>query len=151
MSTGAAQLLAGLLVGLGLLLIGVYIGLGVREGREADRHAKIALARIAARGGDRAPVIYMTPRPAAAPAPAFYRPGYADPFPRAGRFDLEAGYITGTAGVGWPTPELPHDPASRPATSLVDLDGAVRLMCLETEQYIANLIAGTYHAERNGN
>lgn len=144
MSTGAAQLLTGLLFGLALLSLGLYIGLGIREDREAERHAKVALARIAARDADRAPVIYVTPRPAPAAAPRFYRPGYADPFPRAGRFDLgRPGQLDGLQA-----PELPHDPDLRPITSPVDLDGAVRLMCLDTEQYVASLIAGTHHAER---
>jgi len=137
-----AELAAGLLIGLGLFALGAYVGLGVREDREADRHAKVALARIAARGADHAPIIYMHPAPA--PAPRFYRPGYAEAFPRPGRFVVDLGQLAGAEA-----PQLPHGPALRPATSPVDLDGAVRLMCLETEQYVATLIAGTYHAERN--
>jgi hypothetical protein len=137
-SLGAAQLLAGLLLGLGLLSLGLYVGLGVREDREADRHARIALARITAREAARPPVLYLFPAPAAE-APPFYRPGYAEAFPRPGRFTVEH-----------PGPGLPHGPAFRPITSPVDLDGAVRLMCIETELYVAALIAGTHHAERNG-
>ncbi len=144
MSLFVVQVAAGFLAGMGLLALGVNIGLRVHEDREADRHAKIALARIEARRAR--PAVYLLAAPPPAAAPRFYLPGYADPFPRAGRFAVDPGQL---AGAG--APQLPHDPASRPATSLVDLDGAVRLMCLETEQYIANLIAGTYHAERNGN
>lgn len=149
MSLGAAQLLAGLLIGLGLLFLGLYIGLGIREDREADRHVRIALARIAAREAARPPVLYLfsAARLPAAEAPPFYRPGYAEAFPRPGRFALEQpGQLAGAEA-----PELPHGPALRPITSPVDLDGAVRLMCIETELYVAALIAGTHHTERNGN
>ena len=147
-----AQIAAGFLAGAGLWFLGMYAGLGMREDREADRHARVMLARIAARQAARPPVYLMAPPPTASP-PQFYSPGYAEAFPRAGRFAVDpgqlAGYITGTAEVDWQAPQLPHGPALRPITSPVDLDGAVRLMCLETEEYVAALIAGTSHAERN--
>jgi hypothetical protein len=130
-----AEVVAGFLIGAGLWFLGFYVGLGVREDREAERHARIALARANARGAAGPTVYLMAPPPAA-----------ADPFPRPGRLALGAGYITGVPD--WPALELTHGPAPRPATSLVDLDGAVRLMCIEAEQYVANLIAGTRHAER---
>jgi hypothetical protein len=145
-STGWAELLAGLLIGLTLLGLGFYVGLGIREDREADRHAKVALARLEAVRTAR-PLAYAIPAPDHATAPAYYLPGYADPFPRPGRFAIEhAGQLAGAEA-----PQPPHGPASRPITSPVDLDGAVRLMCIEAEQYVANLIAGTYHAEGNEN
>jgi hypothetical protein len=129
MSTGLVQLAAGLLIGVGLFFLGAYVGLGVREDREAERHARIAQARAEARASAPSTVYLMAPPPAA-----------AVPFPRAGRLalDLEPAEV----------PQLPHDPASRPITSPVDLDGAVRLMCIEAEQYVARLIAESCHAER---
>jgi hypothetical protein len=138
-SLGLLQLAAGLLVGLGLLALGAYIGLGVREDREADRAAKVALARIAARQG-REIVYLMAPPPADRPRMPTGMPNYhpADLLPRAGRLALEPAEV----------PQLPHGPASRPIPSLVDLDGAVRLMCIEAEMYVAGLIAHSRHAER---
>lgn len=151
-SVGAAQLLTGLLFGLGLLFLGLWVGLGIREDREADRAAKVALARLQARQAARPPIAYLIPAPPTTSPPTFYRPGYAEAFPRPGRLAVDpgqlAGYITGTAGIDWPAPQLPHGPDLRPTTSPVDLDGAVRLMCLDAELYVANLIAGTYHTER---
>lgn len=144
MSTGLAQLLVGLLFGLGLLGLGLYIGLGIREDREADRHAKVAMARITARQDARPPV-YLVSAPAPSASPTFYLPGYADPFPRPGRFALEPRGQLAAAEA----PQTPHGADSRPTTSPIDLDGAVRIMCLDAEQYVAALIAGTYHAERN--
>lgn len=147
-SVGAAQLLTGLLFGLGLLGLGLYVGLGIREDREADRAAKVALARLQARQAARPPIAYLIPAPPTTSPPTFYRPGYAEAFPRPGRLTVDLGQLADDGGGQ--APELPHGPDLRPTTSLVDLDGAVRLMCLDAEQYVANLIAGTYHAERKG-
>jgi hypothetical protein len=135
------QLGAGLLIGAGLFFLGLYVGLGVREDREADRQARVATARIAARQGRE--LVYLMAPPPAGP-PTFYRPGYADPFPRPGLLTVDLGQLADEGQA----PEQPHGPAPRPITSPVDLDGAVRLMCIEAEQYVANLIAGTNHAER---
>lgn len=136
MTTGWAQLAAGLLIGAGLFFLGLYVGLGLREDREADRAARVAMARVAALATR--PTVYLMAPPA---PPSLF------PFPRAGLLPVDLGQLAG-AEVQAPAPELPHGPASRPATSLVDLDGAVRLMCIEAEQYVANLLAATYHAER---
>jgi hypothetical protein len=151
-STGLLQLGAGLLIGAGLFFLGLYVGLGIREDREAERHARIALARAEARGAAGATVYLLAPppdRPRMPTGRANYHPAdYLAPpaLPRAGRLAVDLGQLAdddeGQA------PELSHGPASRPTTSLVDLDGAVRLMCIETEQYVAGLIAQSCHAER---
>jgi hypothetical protein len=145
-SLGLVQLAAGVLIGAGLFFLGLYVGLGLREDREADRHARVMLARLEARPS-RATVYLMAPPPDTRP-PTFYRPGYAEAFPRPGRLAVDLGQLADDDEGQALAPELPRGPALRPITSPVDLDGAVRLMCIATEQYVANLIAGTHHAEK---
>jgi hypothetical protein len=141
MSLFMAEVVAGFLIGAGLWFLGFYFGLGLREDREADRHAKVALARVAARQG-REVVYLMAPPPSGPPMP--YRP---DPF--GGFISRNDGtQIEHAPGNGALAPQLPHGPALRPSTSPVDLDGAVRLMCIEAEMYVAGLIAHSRHAER---
>jgi hypothetical protein len=139
-----AEVVTGFLIGAGLWFLGFYVGLGMREDREAERHAKVAAARVAARQGRE--IVYLMAPPPSGP-PTFYQPvTIADPFPRPGLLTVDLGQLADDGGGQ--APELPHGPALRPITSPVDLDGAVRLMCIEAEQYVANLIAGTHHAER---
>lgn len=63
-------------------------------------------------------------------------PGYTDPFPRAGRFDVPA------------PPAAGHVAPTRPLTSPGDLDADVARMCDDNAIYVAALIARSRHTER---
>lgn len=146
------QICAGLLVGLGLVGLGVYIGLVITEAREEETRAAVLLAQLEER---RRPVGGPPwPELEAPVVAAYYLPGYAAPFPRAGRFELgpdQLGPLTGAlaemAELEAPFQNVPNVAASRPIPSPVDLDRDVRRMCNETEAYISELIEDTRHAQ----
>lgn len=146
------QICGGLLVGLGLVGLGVYIGLVITEAREDEARAAVLLAQLEER---RRPVGGPPwPELEAPVVAAYYLPGYAGPFPRAGRFELgpdQLGPLTGAlaemAELEAAFHDVPDITGPRPIPSPVDLDRDVRRMCNETEAYVSELIEGTRHAQ----
>lgn len=132
----------------GLVALGFWIARGISEDRAAEAEAARQLADLEARPSlllaDRVSpgIIALAPRYHMAPADLGpgRLPGYADPFPRAGLFDVTVP-LEDTAAA-------PHVDRDRPSPSPVDLEADVRRMCDETELYVAALIARTRHAER---
>lgn len=127
----------------GTLALGIWIGRGLADD-QADDDA-----------GRQLPALEVTPAAVTAPLrprmptgrpnyhPGDYVgpgriPGYTDPFPRAGRFDIPA------------PPAAGHAAPTRPLTSPGDLDADVARMCDDNAIYVAALIARSRHAERIG-
>lgn len=139
---------AGLAVLLGVFWLGVWVGLGMAE----DRRQRAECEALWEHARDR----HQAPRPTlllqAAPAhpadnlPPWRTPGYADVFPRPGRLLLEQ-VPAAVAAASWPTPTAPYLEPARPITSPVDLEAEVRRMCLDSELYVAALIARARHTE----
>ena len=135
-----------LLITCGLFTLGLYAGLSLTDDRaeaaeaaediECGHLAALAAAILEAEAG-----------------PDWRVPGYADPFPRAGRFILSDPplFTHRPAAVTLidmaPVSDAPHGRDSRPPTSPDDLDPAVRRLCEDTQLYVAALIARTRHAE----
>jgi hypothetical protein len=135
----------------GTLALGIWIGRAVAEDQAAEAAARRQLAALERRPR---PTLLLeavdrprlpTGRPNYHPADFIGRPrlpGYADPFPRPGRFDVTAVAVT---AVAMTAPDL--EP-SRPSTSPDDLEAEVGRMIRDSELYVAALIARTRHAER---
>jgi hypothetical protein len=142
--------LAALFILAGVFCLGIWVGLGLAEDRRQQAEADALEARTREQAAIAA-VIAATEAPAAEAGPDWRVPGYADPFPRPGRF------ITGvftesavevTVVDMAPVQDAPHGGTPSPSASLDELDPAVRRLCEETQQYVAALIARTRHAER---
>lgn len=122
----------------GTLALGVWIGRGLDDqaddgGQLAELEARPAAVTAPLR--PRAPTGRPNYRPAGSAAPGRI-PGYTDPFPRAGRFDIPA------------PPAAGHVAPTRPLTSPGDLDVDVARMCDDNAIYVAALIARSRHTER---
>lgn len=145
----AALIMAAALFSLGgFLVLGVWIGLGLAE----DRAAQAANDELWRRALERAEVAPAARVVLLEPVARPRLPGYAEHFPRPGRYDpgaapMFAGYARHLAEAS-ALISVPHAGSPRPAPSPVDLDADVRRMCDDTELYVAGLIARSRHAER---
>jgi len=140
----ALLILAVLLILAAAFALGVWAGLGLAQDRreraacdEMWRRIRVRAAALKAPG--RLGVLRDN-RPAGSPAepetPATRLPGYAEPFPRPGRYGPGAAPLT----TG-----MPRRGGQRPSSSPDDQAPAARQE--ETETYTAGLIARARHAE----